>query len=261
MTEEQPVRFTRDGEIVTLWLHRPAKRNAVNFAMWEAIPAVLDAILRTEPRAVIVRGAGGHFCAGADITELGERLADVGVPGGYREVNAAAEAAFMAFPLPVIAQIEGNCIGGGWQIASVCDFRLASRSILLGITPSKLGITYPPDAIARTVALVGPSATKRLLFTAELIDGDEALRLGFIDRLVDDGALDEAVNTTVQEIADRSLLTQAATKMLVNSIVTGDTALAKRHDELALSSQLGPDLHEGLAAFAERRPPQFSWRP
>ena len=261
MSDEQPVRFTLDGDVATLWLDRSAKRNAVNLAMWEAIPGVLDEILAASPRAVVVRGTGGHFCAGADITELGERLADVGVPGGYREVNAAAEAAFMAFPLPVIAQIEGNCIGGGWQIASVCDLRIAGRSVLLGITPSKLGITYPPEAVARTVAIVGPAATKRLLFTAELIDGAEALRLGFVDQLVDDDALDRCVAELVEELAGRSLLTQTATKLLVNSLVTDDESLRARHDQLALDSKDGPDLQEGLTAFEERRPPTFSWRP
>ena len=178
MSDEQPVRFTLDGGVATLWLDRPAKRNAVNLAMWEAIPGVLDEILAASPRAVVVRGTGGHFCAGADITGLGTSLADAGVPGGYREVNARAEDALVAFPLPVIAVIEGNCIGGGWQIASACDLRVAGASTLLGITPARLGITYPPEAVRRTMALVGPAATKRLLFTGELIDG---LRAGAIE--------------------------------------------------------------------------------
>ncbi len=261
MSFNDALRLEREDDVVTIWLNRPSKRNAVDFAMWQAMPALLDEILTAAPRVVLIRGVGGHFCAGADISELGERLADVGVPGGYREVNAAAEAAFMAFPLPVIAVIEGNCIGGGWQIASVCDLRIASRSMLIGITPSKLGITYPPEAISRTVALVGPAATKRLLYTAELIDGAEALRLGFVDQLVDDDALDHCVAELVAQLAGRSLLTQTATKLLVNSLVTDDESLRARHDQLALDSKDGPDLHEGLTAFKERRPPTFSWRP
>ena len=123
----EPVLMTSiEGRTATLWLNRPEKRNAVTFTMWEELPAVLDEVAATEARVLIVRGAGGHFCAGADITGLGARLADGGVAGGYREVNAIAEAALRAFPRPTLAVIEGNCIGGGWQIASACDLRLAA---------------------------------------------------------------------------------------------------------------------------------------
>ena len=160
MNDAAPLHVTRDGDIATLWLNRPDKRNAVTYEMWEMLPGVLADLEAEGPRVLLVRGAGGHFCAGADITGLGTSLADAGVPGGYREVNARAEDALMAFALPVIAVIEGNCIGGGWQIASACDLRVAGSSTLLGITPARLGITYPPEAVRRTMAIVGPSATK-----------------------------------------------------------------------------------------------------
>jgi enoyl-CoA hydratase/carnithine racemase len=257
---DSPLHLTIDGTLATLWLNRPDKRNAVTYEMWEMFPEVLSEV-PDEVRVLMVRGAGGHFCAGADITGLGTRLADAGVPGGYREVNASAEAALMSFPRPVVAVIEGNCIGGGWQIASACDLRLAAGSTLLGITPAKLGITYPPEAVRRTLALVGPGATKRLLFTAELIDASEAARLGFVDMVVDDDELETAAHALATSLAERSLLTQVATKMLVNAEVTGDAALRAAHDEIERVSMGAEDLAEGLAAFAAKRSPRFGWRP
>jgi len=258
---EDPIALSTDGAVTTLWLNRPAKRNAVTYEMWAELPDRLAQVAATSARVLIVRGVGGHFCAGADITGLGSRLADAGTPGGYREVNAAAEAALTNFPLPTIAVIEGNCIGGGWQIASACDLRIAQRGVLLGITPAKLGITYPTEAIRRTVALVGPSATKRLLYTAELIDGDEALRLGFLDDLVADGDLDDAVSALCRTLSERSLLTQLATKATVNALVDSDPNLAATVASFEKIATDSVDLAEGLASFAERRSAVFTWRP
>lgn len=261
MSDTIPLELERDGEVTTLWLNRPEKRNAVTFEMWSLLPSLLDEALVGEPRVLLVRGRGGHFCAGADIVGLGDRLADAGVPGGYREVNAEAEDALARFPRPTIAVVEGNCIGGGWQIASACDLRVAGRGVTFGITPAKLGITYPVEAVRRTIALVGPATTKRLLFTAELIGGEEASRLGFFDLLVDDEEVERTAHHLAAELQDRSLLTQLATKLLVEAESSGDAGQRAAHDLLELAARQGPDLAEGLAAFAEKRSPRFSWRP
>ena len=111
------------------------------------------------------------------------------------------------------------------------------------------------------MALVGPSATKRLLFTGELIDATEAMRLGFLDIVVDDEDLDTTVAELASTLAERSALTQVATKMLVNSEILGSAHLRRRHDELETASRDSVDLAEGLAAFAEKRPATFTWRP
>ena len=260
-TTEQPFEVSREGDVVTLWLNRPAKRNAVTFAMWERLPSVLEEIASSDARVLLVRGRGGHFCAGADITGLGRALADAGTPGGYRAVNALAEEALVSFPAPTVAVIEGNCIGGGWQIASACDLRLAGEDLLLGITPSRLGITYPLGGVERTVALVGPSATKRLLFTAELVKAEEAKALGFIDYLVTNDELESTALALAADLSARSLLTQLATKASVNAITEGDLRVREimaAYEEIARDSE---DLDEGLAAFEARRDASFTWRP
>ena len=210
---------------------------------------------------MVVRGRGGHFCAGADITLLQTKLGDAGDAGGYRAVNALAEQALVAFTKPTLAVIEGNCIGGGWQIASACDLRLASSGATFGITPARLGITYPLDAIRRTIALIGPSQTKRLLFTADIIDAAEAAMIRMCDILVDDGELEGAVRGVISTLLDRSLLTQMATKAVVDAISRDDSALDEIVAHFEAIGRDSIDLAEGLAAFGERRPASFRWRP
>ncbi len=114
---DAPLALEPNGHVTTLWLNRTEKRNAVSYDIWSALPEMLDEALTPKLRVLVVRGRGQHFCAGADIGAIGLGLGDAGVPGGYREANAAAEEALAAFPRPTIAGIEGACVGGGWQIA------------------------------------------------------------------------------------------------------------------------------------------------
>ncbi len=167
-----------DG-IATLTLRRPAKRNAVTYEMWLAIAGHCRA-LATDPsvRVLLVRGQGAHFCAGADIAGLAD--AD---QAQYQLANAAADEALASFPKPSIAVITGACVGGGTELAVACDLRLADTTARFGITPARLGLVYPAPAVARVVRLIGPSAAKHLLYSAELIDADRALRVGLADEL------------------------------------------------------------------------------
>ncbi|MFN5600568.1 MAG: enoyl-CoA hydratase/isomerase family protein, partial [Acidimicrobiaceae bacterium] len=128
-----------NGPVATLTLNRPDKRNAVRMSMWAAINAHVTALTEDpEVRILVVKGAGDHFCAGADISEL------TNGPGGeYARVNWNAEEALANFPGPTIAMIRGNCVGGGVSIATACDIRIASTDSIFGITPAKLGIVYP----------------------------------------------------------------------------------------------------------------------
>lgn len=261
MTEvlgDEPIVVTRDGAVATIWLNRPDKRNAMSYDMWVGLADACGSLATdASVRVLVVRGAGGHFCAGADISGFAGGMSD-----DYQSRNRAAEESLAAFPRPTIAFISGSCVGGGVQIAGACDLRFADTSARFGITPARLGIAYPTYALERAVRLVGPSAAKHLLFSAELIDVDRALRIGLVDEVAEpDAAVERLAEFTRLLAEERSLLTQTISKQMIDEIArTGgisDATIAQWAPVLADN----PDMAEGVAAFGERRAPRFVWVP
>ncbi|MCP2340238.1 enoyl-CoA hydratase/isomerase family protein [Actinomadura rupiterrae] len=242
-----------DG-VGTITIDRPAKRNAMSADMWRELPVLLDRLAADRSvRAVVLTGAGGDFCAGADISELADiNRHDKG------HLSTLAEEAVAAFPKPTVAAIEGFCVGGGCQLAVACDLRFAAEDARFGITPAKLGIVYPAAATARLVRLVGPSAAKYLLYSADIVDAAHALRIGLLNETVPAGTVHDRVAAFTATLTTRSLLTQCATKDIV------DTIAADRPVEDLVRSWLdevvaGGDVAEGVSAFLERRQPRFTW--
>ncbi|WP_329519072.1 enoyl-CoA hydratase/isomerase family protein [Spirillospora sp. NBC_01491] len=254
MAEVPEMRCEVAEGVGTITIDRPAKRNAMSAAMWRDLPVLLDG-LAADPavRAVVLTGAGGNFCAGADIAEL----ADIHTGNGTA-LSTVAETALAAFPKPTLAAIEGFCVGGGCQLAAACDLRFATEGARFGITPAKLGIVYPAAATARLVRLVGPAAAKYLLYSADLIGAEHALRIGLLDEVVPADALRTRVAEFAATMASRSLLTQRATKDIVDAVSSGKPVEEKARgwlDEFNASS----DGAEGIAAFLEGRKPHFTW--
>ncbi|WP_449066571.1 enoyl-CoA hydratase/isomerase family protein [Planomonospora algeriensis] len=235
--------------VATLAIDRPDKRNAMSADMWRALPGVLEP-LAADPgvRVLVLTGAGGTFCSGADISEI----AELSEGGDDTALTVTAERALTRFPKPVIAMIEGFCVGGGCQLALACDLRLAADGARFGITPAKLGIVYPLSSTRRLVDHVGPSAAKSLLYTADLVDAERALRIGLVDEVLPAGELAGRVYGLARTMTGRSQLTLAASKEIVDGRAGEDGFRAWQRasrDELA----------EGVAAFLERRPPRFTW--
>src|SRR6185369_2798694 len=152
-------------------------RNAMTVAMWSALPGILDG-LAADPavKVVVLAGAGGTFCAGADINDA----AAIGREG-QGSVAVLAEEALAAFPKPTIARISGYCVGGGCQLAVACDLRFAAAGARIGVPPAKLGIVYPAATTRRLVELIGPSAAKFLLCSADPVDAVRAAAMGLVD--------------------------------------------------------------------------------
>lgn len=247
------------GGVATIWLARPEKRNALTYRMWADLGRVCTD-LASDPtvRVVVLRGRGEHFCAGADITELHAERA----PGeaSFADTNLAAEHALAALRVPTVAVLQGDVVGGGCALAIDCDLRLAVTGSRFGITPAKLGIAYPVPSIERVTRLLGPAHTKRLLFTGDLVDTDEAVRIGLVDEVCAPDLVSARLDALVATLCARSLLTQAATKEMVAAITrhgaVPDELAARWAAEVAASD----DPAEGARAFAERRPPDFTWR-
>ena len=245
-----------DGPVATLTLNRPDKRNAVRMSMWASIDAHVSALAaNTDIRVLVIRGAGEHFCAGADISEL------TNGPGGeYARVNWNAEEALANFPVPTIAMIRGNCVGGGVSIATACDLRIASDDAIFGITPSKLGIVYPTNALERAVRIMGGSATKHLMYTGDLIDAERALRIGLLDEVHSVDALERRVNELVETLLQRSSLTQVATKAMIDEVVRDGKVKPTSTLHWETEMDKSGEVREGVAAFLAKRPVRWPWK-
>lgn len=256
------VTLSRDGAVATVLLNRPAKKNAFDEAAWRAFPEVAAEIAaEPEIRAVVVRGAGGVFSAGADIAEfVALSTADDARRRSYADAVRDGEEAVAAIAVPTIAAIEGACVGGGCQIALACDLRVAARGTRFGITPAKLGIVYPVESTRRLVGAVGPARAKELLFTARLIDAEEALAIGLVHRVVAPDELDAAVSATVADILRGSAYSLVAAKRMIDALSEPSTDLAEL-DALWRGGFAGEDLKEGAQAFLDKRAPRFTWRP
>lgn len=250
---------TRQAHVATLTIDRPEKRNAMTAAMWEALPGVLAGLADDAAvRALVVTGAGPSFCAGADISDLLSGPDHADPMAAVRRDNLAAQAALREFPKPTVAMIRGHCIGGGIELAVACDLRFTDPTGVFGVTPAKVGIVYTPQSTKALVDLVGPSTTKYLLFSGELVDAQEALRTGLVDRVVPAEDLHEEVHRLADVLASRSALSQRATKQVVAALVAGRDAeeeAARWYRETIAAGELA----EGVAAFTERRAPRFPW--
>ncbi|MEV6952599.1 enoyl-CoA hydratase-related protein [Streptomyces sp. NPDC051183] len=234
-----------DG-VATVVISHPAKRNAMTAAMWKRLPELLEGFAADPAvRVLVLTGDGGTFCAGADISAItGDE--------DQQALAVAAEEALAAFAKPTVAAVRGFCVGGGSQLAAACDLRFAEEGASFGITPARLGIVYAASSTRRLTDLVGPAVAKYLLFSAELIDAEHALRAGFLNELLPAGQLDKRVREFTRILTTRSQLTQAAAKEFADGRTDRDAHWA------AQAAGSG-DTAEGVAAFLERRAPEFTW--
>ncbi|WP_229400984.1 enoyl-CoA hydratase/isomerase family protein [Micromonospora okii] len=240
------------GAVATVLISNPARRNAMTPAMWRQLPTLLDRLEADDRvRSLVLTGAGGTFCAGADLGDLDELL-----DAGDTSIAVAAEERLAAFARPTVAAISGACVGGGCQLAVACDLRLAAADARFGVPPARLGLVYPAPTTRRLAGLVGPSAAKHLLFTAELIDAERALRIGLVDEVLPPDALAARVAALTATIAERSRLTVTAAKEIVDGRADPDR-IAWWHGQVRASGEA----REGVAAASERRPPRFRWAP
>ncbi|SFK96183.1 enoyl-CoA hydratase/isomerase family protein [Geodermatophilus ruber] len=255
------LRITRDGAVAVLTIDRPEKRNSLTAQMWAALPeALAEPAEDPAVRVLVVTGAGPSFCAGADITDLLGGPDPEDPMATLRADNLAAQAALRTFPKPTIAMIRGHCIGGGVELATCCDLRFTDPTGVFGVTPAKVGIVYTPESTKALVDLVGPALTRYLLFSGELIDAPTALRTGLVDRVLEPAGLEPEVRRFAEVLASRSALTQRATKEIVAALTAGRDGQAEAGRWYRETIARG-ELAEGVAAFAERRPPRFPWTP
>ena len=241
------------GRIGHLLIDRAAKRNAITQEMWEAFPVLLArAMADDDIRVLILRAAEpGAFSAGADIAEFSTGARDPAWRAANQAAIARAQLELTHAPKPVIAQIEGDCVGGGCGLALACDLRVATSAARFGITPAKLGLVYSLHDTKLLVDLVGPAQAKRILFTAGLIDAAQAYRIGLVDVL--DGDAVELAET----IVGNSAHSVRQSKAMVRRILNGQAADDPETSALFADAFTLPDFEEGVNAFLAKRKPIF----
>jgi len=245
------------GAVATLTIDRPAKRNAMSYDMWAALPGLLAKVdVDDSVRALVIRGTD-HFSAGADISEFESLRAD---PDGARRYGAAVHAgerAIAGLRKPTIAAITGVCVGGGCEIALACDLRIAADDARFGITPAKLGIVYNFTSTKQLVDAVGPAWARQILFTADLVDAATALRVGLVNELHPADSVVARGIQLAETMAARSQVSVRGAKSIISRITDGrydeDNAVRALYELSVLSS----DYAEGVRAFLEKRPPHF----
>lgn len=248
------------GERALVTLESPGKLNAISEAMWQALARVFEAFAHDAPRVVVVRGAGRNFAAGADIDEFARVRGDAASGRRYHlETIAAALTAIERCPVPVIAAIQGVCVGGGLEVAVACDLRIADATARLGAPVGRLGFPFALPELAPLLRLVGPGVASELLLEGRLLDAHEAAARGLVTRVVADAVHFEAeVNECADRIAAGSPFAARANKANIRLLA----AHAGRYTEQQLDESFAflesHDYREGVAAFLAKRAPRFS---
>ena len=258
-TPDAPLCLAFDGPLARVLINRPEVRNAMSEVMWDLLLAHVQTIAAApQIKAVLVEAAGTKaFCAGADMSEFAQVYA---TPERTRVYNAKVQQAQIALERlakPTLAMVQGACVGGGCGIALACDVRVVAQDARLGITPSKIGAAYSLSDTRRLVALVGPARAKDMLFSGRLLDSEEALRVGLVDRRCDSAQLAEVARACIEPWLSNSSHSIAHTKRSILSIA-GIAPVADADLQAGFENCFaGPDFAEGYAAFLAKRPPRF----
>ena len=248
----------RDGAIVTLTFNRPEARNAMTWDMYRRLNEVCDEVDGDDGvRVLVLRGAGGKaFVAGTDIAQfLSFQSGDDGLRYERDADDYMGRVARVA--KPVIAQIEGFAVGGGFGIAAGCDLRIATPDARFGAPIARtLGNCLSVRAYARYVDLIGPSRLKELIFTARLLSAEEALTAGFVHEIVAADRIAARVRALAEQVASHAPITLMVTKEAIRRIQ--DARPLPNGDDLIAKTYGSADFREGVRAFVEKRPPRWT---
>jgi enoyl-CoA hydratase/carnithine racemase len=271
VSDSTPTRELADGKllideplegVVRLTIANPAKRNALDHPILDAITATLGEL--ADARCLIITGAHGMFSAGYDIGEIPdeefEERAERLVAHTFNEAIDALE----AFPYPTLAVLPGHTIGGGLELALACDLRLAKDQIKLGMPPAKLGLVYSHTGLRRFLDAIGAARTRELFLLGRYVDAATALQWGLVNRVATADQLDAAALDLAGELAGNAPLSQLGNKRVIAALLDAEGQLASEIEEelieLRRASFASEDMREGMRAFAEKRPPRWQKR-
>ena len=248
--------------VLRLTISNPAKRNALDHAILDAIAAALRDL--GDARAVLLTGADGMFSSGYDIGDISE---DVFAEEAERLVAhpfAAAIEGLQSCVIPTVAALPGHTIGGGLELALACDLRVAADGILLGMPPAKLGLVYSHTGLRRFLEAIGAPRTRELFLTARNIDAGTALSWGLVNQVVGTADLEDAALDLAQDLAANAPLSVRGNKRVIRELLAAegqlDDAIERELIELREQSFHSEDMREGITAFAQKRPARWKGR-
>lgn len=245
------------GPLARVTLSHPGKFNAMSRAMWRQLKVKVESLsAQLELRCVILAGEGGHFCAGGDIAEYPSFRFDEAALRAFHEGEVwGALQALLDCPVPLVAEIEGNCMGAGLEIASCCDIRVAAASARFGAPIARLGFPMAPreaDLVAREL---GSTLARSMLLEAATCDAEALKAAGFLTAVVDDGAVAAEVTRRAERMV--ALAPQAArlNKQTLRRLRPGLADPAAWQDAYRYAPSA--EHREGIAAFLAKRPAEF----
>jgi enoyl-CoA hydratase/carnithine racemase len=247
----------REEGIRVLTLVNPARRNALDDRML----GLLDAALTPPPhiRAFLVRGSGGTFCSGYDLTGLGPPTSEGGLPD---DLLMSVLGRLERHPVPSVALVQGSAFGAGFDLAASCDFRVGAPETIFCMPPARLGLIYSEEGIARAARLVGLARAKVLFLTAQKVDGELALAWGLLDECHPASKVEESALALCRTLAAHAPLAMAGMKEVLGLL--GQPTLSQqeraRMRALRVTAFRSEDLQEGKAAFLAKRTPRFQGR-
>ncbi len=258
----EPIYLEKQGDIAHLVLNRPEKLNALNQAIWQAIPELTQRIEADHDiKVVVVRGTSPRaFSAGADIAEFEQVHATPERAHAYEDMVREAYTALSLLDRPTIAMVSGICFGGGCALALSCDLRYADETARFCIPPARLGLVYTLYETKRLSDLVGPSKAKEMLMGAKIIEADEALQVGLATRLFSAESLEQETRAYAEQLCSLSQVTIRSVKKVVAEIEAGHCDDNDLTQALALNAFTQSDYREGRDAFLEKRTAQFTFR-
>ena len=249
------------GAVGWLVFDQPAKRNAINGAMWRALPEAMARFdADPEIRCIAFRGAGAEaFAAGADISEFEKHRDSRASVGAYDDLLDRVLHSIQGSLKPSVAMIHGYCMGGGLEIALACDLRYCGRSAQFGIPAAKLGLAYNIEGHKRLLETVGHAHAREIMFLGRRYPADEALAMGLVHRVLADAELERYVDQVTGTLCENAPLAIANTKTIleeyVNASGTPDPLRMRAAIERCATSS---DYVEGRRAFMEKRKPRFT---
>ena len=256
---EAPILVDRgDAAIAVVTLNRPDQRNAMKLRMWRELADVFDG-LAGEPalRAIILTGAGGAFCAGADIKEFGEVRGNADAAAVYAEAVERCNETIRRSPKATFAAVSGAAMGGGCGLALCCDFRISDPTGYFGIPAARLGLVYGVAETRALVDAVGLERAKEVLFTGRRFAAAEAQAIGFATEICEGDPV-AAARVRAETLRASAPLSIAGTKVVLAALAPAPAAAAHAAIDAAVRRAMNSaDYREGVAAFKEKRPPAF----